>query len=143
MIVKKPFTEAPWSGINPRIADSVTHYLLDNGWTVSVKDCSIINDDPDWWEAWAWRTDDHHAKRTTWPVMCKDEHQALCYRDALAREPDPADSFEKLAQDAITALGAEEGMTESQFGVGNPDENYYELSEALQARFDALSRSRC
>lgn len=48
------------------------------------------------------------------------------------------DSYRAIAQEAIDALGGEEAVTESQFGVGNPAENYHEVSEGLQARLEAL-----
>lgn len=53
-----------------------------------------------------------------------------------SKEPD---SLLKIAEDAIDALIGEESTTESQFGIGNPNENYHEESDALQARLAALT----
>jgi hypothetical protein len=53
------------------------------------------------------------------------------------------DTYRQIAIEAIDALRSEESTTESQFSVGNPNEDYYEGSKALRARLDALDASAC
>jgi hypothetical protein len=51
------------------------------------------------------------------------------------------DTYRTIALDAILALRSEEYTTESQFGIGDPAEDYHEESKALQARVEALDAS--
>lgn len=55
-----------------------------------------------------------------------------------AKAESAQDSFERVADDAINELQSEELVTEQEFGIGDPSENYFEGSQRLRARFRAL-----
>jgi len=89
MIVRHPFVEPPYAcdcgdaREKAHLRDALTHYDLDNGYTVSVRHVEGF------WEAWAFITGTpiRAGARTRRPVVCKDEHNALCYRDAIRKLP--------------------------------------------------------
>jgi hypothetical protein len=48
------------------------------------------------------------------------------------------DRLREIAAEAIDALDLEEGITDSQFGIGAPGEDYHEKSKALRSRHEAV-----
>jgi hypothetical protein len=79
--------------------------------------------------------------------MCTDarpheEINAVLDRLQRALDVDLASVLLGIAQEAIDALEGEEFMTEQEFGIGDPTENYHERSQALRARLAALDDER-
>ena len=85
MRVRHPWAEAPYE-LGPDMADlvfSLTHYDLDNGYTVSV-----LHAPSGLWEAWAWPTGSGHREAlTAAPLVFDTEAEALAYRDELRGRP--------------------------------------------------------
>lgn len=60
------------------IVDGLTHYILDNGHTVSILH-SVFG-----WEAWAWKTGEESVEALTpKPIVYDTEAEALAYRDCV------------------------------------------------------------
>lgn len=77
MKIVHPFEHIP----DRKISESLKHYILDNGYTVSILHTQIGT-----WEAWAWPTAIKNKPLTDKPVIYIDENEAIDYRNSISKK---------------------------------------------------------